>query len=341
MDIKNLYKGKELKNYNELCMIIGEIPKKGGKSRQLQIKNMERYFKYKKEKSKFIIEEIYPEPKPKLDRRKEGNNNNAKYSEIIKKLMIDILINNANYSEGTLTYFIKKLCMGNVNYIYCEDKTTLLALYSKVEELFIYEFYNLTRRSFRDSFETALNSLKKEEDIIYSKIPIVVTNTLKHRIATAEENRRINEIKEEVLKGMGYKDLKDLIYAGRFKDYKENLKVELLEKLNIKYTYEKYEIKLIKYKVYKNMTTDKTELQEKLNTTIIVNIIKNAKKRHDYAVKKSIVAFGKKGITGVMEKYRIREDYVSTHITIAKLLIDINAENIIPNINQIKTKENC
>jgi hypothetical protein len=69
MKIKNLEVKQTIKNYKELCNILNEKVK-SGKSKQLQLKDFERYFKYHKEGNKFIIDQIYNKPKKKINNRK-------------------------------------------------------------------------------------------------------------------------------------------------------------------------------------------------------------------------------------------------------------------------------
>ena len=56
--IKELYVGQEFANYRRLCEFLGE-KEKGGKSRDLQIKNWQRYFSFEKRGHKLIIIEIF------------------------------------------------------------------------------------------------------------------------------------------------------------------------------------------------------------------------------------------------------------------------------------------
>lgn len=83
MDIENLQVGQVLKNYKELCRIL-KITIKSGYSKICQLKDLNRYISYSKEGNKFIIDEIYDKPKPKVDKRSNGNNKNSKYFEGFK-----------------------------------------------------------------------------------------------------------------------------------------------------------------------------------------------------------------------------------------------------------------
>ncbi|UUV25832.1 MULTISPECIES: zinc-ribbon domain-containing protein [Lysinibacillus] len=65
---KQLQVGQVVKNYKEMCKIL-EQEVVSGKSKQLQIKDWERYIKYTKQGHKFIIEEIYDEEIIKAETR--------------------------------------------------------------------------------------------------------------------------------------------------------------------------------------------------------------------------------------------------------------------------------
>lgn len=69
---QNLKVGIIVKNYKELCNLLGEKVKTG-ESKQIQLKNWERHFKFKKNGHQFIITEILPEPEAKIDGRHVGN----------------------------------------------------------------------------------------------------------------------------------------------------------------------------------------------------------------------------------------------------------------------------
>ncbi len=75
----NLQQGQVIKNYKELCIILDVEPTKG-KGRQFHIREFERYCSYHKDGNKFIIDEVFTDPKPKIDNRKNNNSgNNNKY----------------------------------------------------------------------------------------------------------------------------------------------------------------------------------------------------------------------------------------------------------------------
>lgn len=64
MKIENLYEGQIIKNYRELCKIL-DIKQTTGGAKQNQLKEIERYCNYEKDKNKYIIIKIFDKPKQK------------------------------------------------------------------------------------------------------------------------------------------------------------------------------------------------------------------------------------------------------------------------------------
>ena len=86
MDIRKIKKGMILKSYRELCEVLNEKIK-SGKSKRLQLEEMERFFSYKKEGNKFIVTEVFSKPK-----KKKTNKKNSAYGELVQVLLADYLI---------------------------------------------------------------------------------------------------------------------------------------------------------------------------------------------------------------------------------------------------------
>ena len=83
MDISKLEVGMRVKNYKALCGLLGEEVKTGN-AKTSQMKELDRFVKYRKEGFAFIIQEIYSEPKEKVDKRKDPNkigNNRKEFKE--------------------------------------------------------------------------------------------------------------------------------------------------------------------------------------------------------------------------------------------------------------------
>ena len=120
----NLKVNQIFKNYKEICEYLGEPVYQGGKQRQLQLKDWERYFSYKKEGYKFIITEVFETPKEKIDKRSNGNR--SKYVQPFMNYVMSIFNEKyigkyytiSNWSTTILRLLDKDIC----NSVYMEDQ---------------------------------------------------------------------------------------------------------------------------------------------------------------------------------------------------------------------------
>ena len=81
MNIDNLRRVEEIdncrvvENHKSLCEILEVTYFKGGRQRQNQVEEFKLYFKFTKEPHRpYLIAEIYDEPLPKINKKKDGNN---------------------------------------------------------------------------------------------------------------------------------------------------------------------------------------------------------------------------------------------------------------------------
>lgn len=72
VDTNNIEIGQVVKNYKELCALLGE-EECAGNSRKAQLKEFARYFEWEKSGQKFLITDIYNTPLPKEDGRLDGH----------------------------------------------------------------------------------------------------------------------------------------------------------------------------------------------------------------------------------------------------------------------------
>lgn len=129
--MKQINEGQVFKNYRKMCEYLEE-PVKTGKSKQLQLKDWERYFTYHKDGNSFVVDKVYDKPMEKERKKCEDtskyDSNNNKYIS----LMMDYLMMKAETGDGykTITTWLcdelglmeKEVC--NVPY---SDKNTIEA----------------------------------------------------------------------------------------------------------------------------------------------------------------------------------------------------------------------
>ncbi|MGU8679075.1 hypothetical protein ACV3Q3_13030 [Clostridium perfringens] len=196
MEIENLTEGMEIKNYKELCSVLN-IKTKAGNSKKSQLKELERYCNYIKEGNRFIIKEIYKDPKIKEDGRK--TNNLGKYK------------NYKNFKVDNKNYFSKGVyCIVNKNNIYIGS----------------------TNRSFRERFLEHYNNYQHSMDHTQNLLLnggifkiIEIMNNSNEKVIRLKEQYYINKYLKDNRYNLINKE-KEIGYRGKIKPIKyKNIKV--------------------------------------------------------------------------------------------------------------------
>jgi hypothetical protein len=338
-----------------MCALLEDKVKKSGKSRILQYEVWKRFFSCDKKGQKFIITEIFAEPKAKIDKRKEGNTNNNKYGKLVQELLMDLLLHNSGKLYEPISFFIKSFYMTNKNYRSCENNIPKLARLLEIDEYYVYEFYNLNRRKFRDIFETALKALAKQNVIRWEKKTVVCISTpnpernelkelklqgkgntfvrvnsqVEHREATEEEIKLVKEAEKKLLSEFGYKNKQQVLFAGKIPEFNRELSKILFDKGNIDYMYYKYRISLNNETGnYELQGDDYEDYRKELNDLLIKNININTEKRHKKARHEYISVLGEIKFKSKSDEYRFSETYIQINLKLVSLLIYWNAKDI-------------
>ena len=358
MNIENLKIGMVIKNYKELCSLLG-VKTVGGNGKIAQFKELERYVKYHKEGNKFIIDEIFEEPKEKNDGRCKG-----KYSDDIQVLILNLLAQSKDkYVLLSTGQLFKKLNMTNANYTVGRRNIPKLSEITEVSEEECYEFYNYTQSALKQKVETALNRLRCKSLAIWIKTYTVVkrdgernslgeikltkSNKLDsenpnktgyfkykeiHREATNAEASLILDAEKEVMKSMGLEDMQSVFLTGQWKPFKKKVNLILQDDANIEYYYESYKIIFnAKYVTEYLLKNDELEIIEtNLNTNIKDMIITNAENTHDTAITKEYE--GDK--MSRRDWIRAKKDYTNNIEVLTDTVIDKDAKNIVKELGE-------
>ncbi|AZV43695.1 hypothetical protein BAOM_3086 [Peribacillus asahii] len=368
MDIDQLEVGLIVKNYKELCKLLGEEPKKAN-SKKAQLKEWNRYFAHENQGHKFIITDIYDIPKDKVDLR---TNNRAAYIEYIEDLLISILVNKKKLFLSR-NGILRLLKMINDNYTYVKYNP-----YKEIQELIdvdkdeIRDFYNTTDDLLKRNIETALDGLRKKRLISWNKITTVCfinttidkndSNMIRvtkheeiteegdiivsydtaqplireiHRKATEEETRLIDSVERLLLDQYKYTDISD-IYKNRTaeKFYKQANSI-LLDKANIDYYYSSYEIICNDEYILKKYNDPNylrlSNDKTKLNIDMInTGIINRIEDNANKRHMKAIESYVLKNDTRKLTKLRSNEAYLTNTNKLTETLIDINSKSLKP-----------
>jgi len=263
MNISKLYEGMIIKNYKELCVIL-EIPVKGGKGKQVQFKELERYCTYTKQGQKIIITEIFEIPLEKIDLRSEGNN--SKYVEHIQAQLLHTL-SKAEGHKYTITKNNLFESLGMVNHLYL-DKAQVLKLLPKKDSRFtkfnINHLYLRVNDRFTRILFDSLNSLENRclisyNDDIYIVVRIDEEGKEHHTKATEKEKVLIIDIKYKVLQDMKLNSMTQVMFKFKTDEFYKRVNKKLKD-YDIDYAYKQIELLFEKKNVLYELS--KMELQQ-------------------------------------------------------------------------------
>lgn len=272
MKIENLRKGMIIRNYKDLCLLLGVEPKT---NKTYQLKEFARYFKFHKEGFKYIIDEIYEKPLEKIE-NSAGNNN--KYIIEIQDILTDYIYNNRDETGKVVLSFSKIInVLGLVNETYAigNSRKKELSDILNVKLTAVHYFYNSTRSEFKGIVERALNNLQKRSVIHYTKKKMIAFSTKDennkritvYREATQPEIELILDTQRSVLDYLQIKNMQDLLFCGsvKYKEFLELVKAELPK--DWKYYFDVYELIVGKYAIkseYENVIAKrKQDLNQK------------------------------------------------------------------------------
>ena len=365
MNLENL-ELKTYKNYKELCGILEE-PIKGGKSKQLQMKDFERYFKYHKEGNKIIIDDIYSKEKEKIDMRKSEyisetdkrhNGNNTFYGEDIEKLLLLMMASTMVDDELILpmSIILNKISMVNSNYSIGRRNQEKLSEILKIDEKYVNEFYDTTHSNLRSTLESALNRLDKKAllrwktvRMVCKKVAVVKYNELdeieidmdtdrvqytiqeEYDIATKEQDLIIIEAENKILEEMQLNNLNEVIRYGKINEFYKKVYEIVKKKANIKYYFNGYNLIFNRCNIIKELEKHGEDLEEirvKLNQKVKEKTLDNAIKRQEKTTKETIAkGYGTKRKTD-KQNLRLSDTYLDNIQLLIDTVIDIKAKSI-------------
>lgn len=291
MNISNLYPGLMLKNYKELCTILDIKPTNSNNSRKAQYKELERYCTYTKQGQKIIIGELFPDPLPKQDNRKEGNH--SKYVEHVKFL----LLNKLSQCEGYICTFTKNNLfefLGMVNPLYLQRvyaKQMITDKDNRISTFDINHFYMRANDRLTRILFDSLNSLKNQFLISYREMDIIVRLNNKgekeYTEATNKETKIIIDVKRQVLKEMELNSLMQVIFKFKSEEFYSRVSEILKEEYDIEYTFKQFELVFTKENIIDELNRLESKHHRKeLNNKVIDTINTNAKNTYDKNIEK-------------------------------------------------------
>ena len=244
INTSNLQIGQIVKNYKELCALLGEEFKQGGDSRKAQLKEFARYFEWEKSGQKFLITDIYDTPLPKEDGRNKG-----KYVKCIEIILLNYLSKQKGY---TYTLSKKKWweLLGMVNRKYDNvSQEELLEIDPVITKFEIRQYYQRCNKKLEEILFSALRSLSSRKLIDWGIETVIVTRNqgkTHFRVANEFEKKIILRAERYVLHKIMHLEKMFNVFAKQKQDEFYRLVNEILEdSLDKEWQYYYKQVKII------------------------------------------------------------------------------------------------
>lgn len=235
LDVSGLELGMVVRNYKEMCKILGQEVY-GGDSKKAQLKEWARYFLWEKKGQKFIILDIYDEPLSKEDGRKNKNI----YVQYIEVILMKILSKQRDINKPfyiTTNQLWKLLGMINNNYknISLDELNDKIPDYT-VSSFDMKKFYQRCNQRLREILFSSLNRLEDRALIKYDIETVIVFQDEEGELVykPANDLQKKNILKAEK------KALLDMKLESKQHAYAKFRETEFFERVNA-YLYEWYE----------------------------------------------------------------------------------------------------
>ncbi|MDI9475562.1 MAG: hypothetical protein QM295_01855 [Bacillota bacterium] len=270
-----LKEGQVIKNYKELCKILG-LKVKAGNSKIAQMKELERYYKFSKHGYKLIVDEVYAETKLKKDARGNNGKHFMKYDNLMDNILINLLLKNNGHIQQTFAKIMKMLKIFSIGYenLNKSGYTTFTEV-NKISSpgltlTYQQKLYNIVEKC----METALRRLKRQGIIEYSKEINILNTDFSRYFADATTIKTLKQTEKKIYKEMGITHQDRIITAinRKFKNKVSNV-------LGIYTYYNVYNFSLID-KEQTQVEEDKDELIKRLIKSVS-RAVRNKKNKAD------------------------------------------------------------
>lgn len=279
------YEGLVIKNYNELCNMLG-LDNTRGNTKKANLKNIQRFCEFDKVGQKFVIKKIFDSPREKADKRINGNN--SIYVTLIETILLDYFIRK---NQRTLNFTKKELWeelgMVSPNYATNMSRKSFLAELQEIDnrtrQWHIDKAYSNSRKRLNDITRSALKSLKGRKLIDYRDDVIVAcVNKNYFEITKDWQIEKILQCEKEALNELGCKNLKEVTFNSNrnitMKTYMNVRNKKLKETLGFDFIFRRYSIICNRNYLEQGLQENIVELKKALNSKIIESLELQAQK---------------------------------------------------------------
>lgn len=310
VDTSLLEIGMVVKNYKEMCKLLGE-EQKNGCSKKSQMKNWERFFEITKVKGsqKLMVSDIYDEPLEKVDGRSVGNN-----SIYVKSIEVVLLYYLSQQKGYTATFTKGKMwkMLGMVNQYY---KTLPNSELKKIDYVItdyeINHFYQRCDSKLTNILFSAMNNLRRRFVIEFEEQVVCVDANNRYILADDAMRKNILSLKYQVAKEMGFENEQQIYLKMKAAEFYKAVNYYLNKLYGYKYTFKQYKIIFNQNIVMEEIPRIEQEFQRALlNENIIGSLNRGAKKHYDAVNSKDAV-------------FRLPDTYIQAQALLTEKLVKI------------------
>lgn len=255
MNLLAISKGQKFKNYKELCNKL-DIPIRSGEAKIKQLKELEKYIKFTKNKHEIIIEDIFENKEIILntDNRKMGGR--SKYVDDLSIQLLGYLVEKKKLSSTQDIFLTANeifLATGMMNEDYLPTKK---AIKQFVEQLIsqqetetleikdVYEFFSRTENKMRDILSSTIKNLTNRFIIRVYAPKHMIKIGFEWKLATEEQENMIMDIKNIVTYQMNYKTITEIHLSRKSREFYAKVNDALYEKYGWQGCYSGFLIKI-------------------------------------------------------------------------------------------------
>lgn len=274
--------------YKKMCNLLG-IDTYTGKQKQNQLEELQRYFDYNKEGTKYIITEIYKEPLPK-EYKYPANAIYIQYIECILLQYLSLQKENNTYISAQRLW----LQLGMINDKFIENDNNknndqLLELSPYMTNYDIYNFYKRCRSKLSDILNKSLESLSKRYLIKYNKTYMIIRrdeNGIERcEEANVDELEEILKIERETLQEYELQNEQQIFLMNLTTRFYRSMNNKCNERHGWDKVFKCYHIIYNKKNVIEALPADKIALQKStLNSKIIDSINTQAQNLYNRSI---------------------------------------------------------
>lgn len=280
MKLENLSTGLKVSNYKQLCQLLEE-PIKAGNSKVAQLKEFDRYFSYDKQGNAFLIKEIFDVPKAKDDSRQ-------RYVQLLEPILMNYLSRYTGSTYATWNQWFRTLGMVNVVFYNEEYRETVKDDWN-AHFYSLYLLTNIAKNKMKEIVLSSLSNMKKRKLIEFEEKWRIVDTYGQSRFASERDVAYINEVRNEVMRKMGYSSLSPIFLSPKKqKKYTTLLHKRFLKEAKWRNVYKVLEISADKDMVKWYADADVEQLKEKLNRRVCSSVKRAAHTMAETAERKDL-----------------------------------------------------